>query len=348
MRVILPLLVCTALVGCRSTGWRDVVAYRSPVKLGGCAVGDVDPIWEGAEIAVVSRDGEVIVVRRDGQRWAHEVVARTGGELIQCAAGDVDPDSPGDELVAVGVAQGGEEDGGPGICVMIQRGAQGWRVVPLFRDTDLLHAVCIADLDPERAGNEILVAGASRRAHVLYRDGDGWGAERACDLGGEGKGAVAFDRGAALACEDGSVRMVARGTSPEDGPNWTCHVLDKAPSGQARIAAAGATLVLAGDDGVLALLDARGRRAIYREPDRLRGAALADFDPSSSGLEAATVGYSGRITVLYLDAGGWHPEVVGNDPDRLHHLATGVLPTGASPAIVACGYSGQLHVVYRR
>lgn len=348
MRVLLSLLVCLSAAGCRSTGWRDVVAYRSPVKLGGCAVGDVDPSRAGAEIAVVSRDGEVIVVRREGERWTHEVVARTGGELIQCAVGDVDPTSPGDELVAVGVVQGGEEGGGAGICVMVSRSPDGWHVVPMFRDTDLLHAVCIADLDPERPGEEVLVAGASLRAHVLYRDGDGWKAERAGDLGGEGESAAAFDRGAVLACADGSVRMVARGASPEDGPNWTCRVLDKASSGQARIGASGATLVVAGDDGVLALLDARGRRAVYREPERLRGAVLADLDPSATGLEAATAGYSGRITVLYRDGDGWRPETVGNDPDRLHDLAFGVLPgTGPSPALVACGYSGQLHVVYR-
>ena len=155
-------------------------------------------------------------------------------------------------------------------------------------------------------------------------------------------------RGAALACKDGSVRLVARGTSPEDGPNWTCRVLDKASSGQARIAAANATLVVAGDDGSLSLLDAQGRRAIHREDDRLRGAALADLDPGAPGLEAATAGYTGRITVLYRDGEEWRAEVVGNDPDKLHHLAVGVLPgLGTAPAIVACGYSGQLHVVHR-
>lgn len=333
--------------GCQSmgsgSGWRSETVADLGVKLGGCAIGDLDPERPGNEIAVVGASGAIWVVSRDGESWSHELVAQTPGELIQCAIGDVEPAHEGDELVAVGVRTGTEDGGGPGVVHVVKRVAGGWHVDTVFEDSALLHAVCVAELAAGQPGPEVLVAGASGIVHVLGRDGRGWTATTAGTLGGVGKSATAFQGGAAIASRDGTVVFV--GLAPD---GWQLRVIDRAEAGQARIGAGDATLVVARDDGVLALIDEAGRREVYREAERLRGAVLAELDPSTPGLEVATAGYSGHITVLVHTEDGYEARVVAQDPEPFHHLAAGELPGGGTGLeLVGCGYSGQVHVVSR-
>jgi len=305
------LVLFSLLAACASAeedaAWRTETALAAPAKLNGCAIGDVDPRWPGREIAVVAAGGEVFVVRRDGDGWKHERVARVDGEMIQCAIGDVDPRWPGRELAVVGMKTGEESAAGPGAAYVVRFDAEAgaWKTERVFEDPRLIHGVCIGDLDPDRPGREMLCVGFSARATLVARDGDTWKAMPAGELAGAGKTAVPYRGGAAVACQSGALvhmRKTAGG--------WTSKVLDRAPGGRARIATDGRRLLCGRDDGALDLVapapdgSAGKRLKLHQEQGKLRGAALGDVDPDAPGLEAATAGYSGRVTVLYPQENG--------------------------------------------
>lgn len=339
-----PILALLAFPACAGPGdgessWNVQTIFETGAKLGSCAVGDLDPARPGNEVAVVASTGEVFIVHRDGEGWGFDAVGSLGGEMIQCAIGDADPTRPGNELVAVGMLEGGEDEGGLGAANLIYRVDGGWAWEVMFRDSALVHGVCVAELDPEQPGDEVLVAGFSDRAVLLRRSGEGWEDVEVAQLGGAGKNAVAFEGGAAIACKDGSVVHVARSA---EGEGWESRVLDQAPAGQARLGTDGSRLVVARDDGVLAVLADGQRQEIYREPKKLRGAVLADLDPSCPGLEAATAGYDKRVTLLCLEDGEWRPRTLHRDSESLHHLAAGQLTGDERPELVTCGFAGRL------
>ncbi len=327
-----------------SGAWQATVVLEAPAKLSGCDIGDIDPRRPGNEIAAVGGNGEVYVVHRDGDAgWKHEVVARTQGEPIQCAIGDADPDREGAELVVVGMAAGNEDSGGAGAAHIIWWDGYGWKRKLLFEDSALIHGVCIGELDAARPGHEILLVGFSGRATLVYREGGAWLTETAGDLGGAGKTAVVYRGGAAVACSAGTVVHVRK-----TGGRWSSEVLDRADAGQSRIGTDGTRLLVARDDGALGLIDRRVRTDIHKEGHKLRGAVLADLDPASPGIEAATAGYEGRITVLYPEGDAWRAETAFRDTGRFHHLVAGeLLAAGQGPELAGCGYSRRLTVVAR-
>ena len=323
----------TAEAAAPAPGWTTEIVLRAPDKLGSCAVGDLDARAAGAEIAAVSRDGSFLVARRGAQGWEGEVVFRSEGEMIQCATGDLLPGRPGLELLAVGMRRGPEEDGGPGAAYVVRQEEGRWVGELVHESPALLHAACAHE-------GAAFVAGYANEVHRLQRTGEGWSAERVATLPGAGKAAVSTPAGVVVACTDGSLVLVAR-----RGAAWEARTIDRRESGRARLGTDGAGAILASDDdGTLSLVRLEGgeRRVLHRSTDKLRGAVLADLDPSRPGLEAATAGYSREVVVLHAAEPVWRASVPFVDAERLHHLAAGNLDGDPAAELVACGYSGLL------
>lgn len=331
--------------------WRAEVALDAGVTLNACALGDVLPSRPGPELVAVGGAGEVFVVWREGERWGSERALSTGGELVQVAVGDVDPTRPGLEIVAVGVARGGEDEGAPGRATLIYRAGQRWRSERLRDEGSLIHAVC-----PLPGG--VLVAGYDQRVTLLERADGRWRESELGALPGPARCAAPIPGepgppGVALCCRDGSViRCVRRGEGYELEP------ADFRASGRARVAAASDHLLVADDDGTLALVPGlapglpahvrgQARVEIYRAPSKLRGAVLADVDPSAPGLEACTASGEGALTVLRHVDGRWEPREVARDTATLHDLCYG--PLGElGPVLAAASRGGRLWVAWRR
>jgi hypothetical protein len=335
-------LLCAACAtsGSQQSSWRQEVALATNSKLGGCAIGDLDPTRAGDELAVVSASGEVLCIARVDGAWQYETVAHLPGEMIQCVAGDLDPAHPGDELVTVGKRAGGEDEPGAGVAWYFYRNADGWQSEELFVDSELLHAVCIGDLDPDRVGNELLVAGYSGQAHVLSKDGEGWLSTPAGALAGAAKGAAVARGGAVVACADGSVMLVRKG-----GDGFTSGVLKRFAQPQARIGGQGGLVAVCDNGGDLRLLDTGATRAVHVDDERLRGAVFMQAG-DEHGVQLATAGYNGRIALVDWDAAsaGWTVRNIASDTDKFHHLAGGVLPE-LGQVLVGVGYSGNVIVV---
>ncbi len=363
-------VVAMALMGCSSSTvslsgdpeWWHEVAWEAGTKVGGCAVGDFDPAHPGAEIAVVAADGRVIAVRRDGNGWAHEVIATLPGEPIQCAIGDCRPDLPGNELVAVGALEGGEDDGGPGAFAVFARVNGSWQQVEQGTQPALIHAVAIGDADSSTPGDELVVAGFAREVSVSTMAKTATGAlERVAVAGsgglllpGNAKGATVGQGGVVVACDDGSLM---RAGPAADG--WAIETLAHWPdAGLARVAAHDGGILVCANDGVLRYWRRLGDgvATITDSPlkiqTRLRGAVIADLAAEVDGFELASAGYDGVVYVILVSGTMGnvlitHHAEVARDDDKLHHLAAGELP-GLGTCLVAVGYSGRVTVAGSR
>ena len=341
-------LTLTALLAaCRTNDtlesqWIITTALDAGTKLGGCAGGDLVAERAGDEIAVVAGDGATHVVWHEGDTFRSTIVATTAGEMIQCAIGDIVAEHPGQELVIVGMQQGAEDDGGAGEAHVLWSEGDEWVVQSLFIDNALIHGVAAGDVDPRRAGDEVLLVGYSQLATLVYEHAGAWQVETIAKLPGPGKNAVAWNGGAAIACSDGSLVFVAPG---ED--EWTSTVIGRSSAGWARLGTDGERLVAARDDGALFLFQADGSSEIvHQENEKLRGAVLADLDPSNDEAELATAGYEMRATVLTPSAAGWTPETVYTDDARFHHATCAELD-GIGQALFVCGYSGRVTAIWR-
>ena len=346
-------LLLAALAGaCASASsstpaWEQYTALKTPDKLGGCAIGDIDARYKGEEIAAVSSTGHVYAVRYDEGIFRSELVAQLPGEMIQCAIGDLDPAHPGEELVAVGMAEGGEDDPGTGVVWMFSRTEQGWERRQVFEDSALLHAVAIGNADPDRPGRELVVAGFSRQVHLIVLEDGSFSSTSIADLSGNAKGVAIGPDGIVVACDDGSLIRIFKGPA-----GWTSIQLAQFSTPLARVDVRpedGAILVCA-NDGRLRLIQGRDTYVLAGWEKRLRGAVFTDVDPRHDGDEMATVGYDGLIYVVTRDRDAESQEYVvtstpvGRDSDRFHHLAAGAI-RGLGHVLVACGYSGRVIVV---
>ncbi len=360
--------------------WRVEIAHAPQstdngeiVKIGGCTVGDVLAEHDGHEIVAGAADGKVHVLRRhtDGT-YTGEVAAEVPGEMIQVAVGDVLPAIPGDEIVAVGAAAGPEGEGVPGAAWLIWRESGEFKHRLLLRDDDLLHGVAMADMDPERPGDEVVVAGYTMNVYMLRPALDGTKDPGPLLLGmlaGPAKGmsrGVSFPdtdlnrESVAIVSADGSFSVAgpisndeARFIDPEDESEngYRVRWIKQYADALARVGAEGSWVAYSGNGGTLRVLDLvelENTETVTRVEDRLRGAVFCEFD-GTRGFELATAGYDGAVRVFNQvedDTGGtvWAGEVVAREDARFHHLAGGKLP-GVGSCLVACGYSGRVLVI---
>ncbi len=326
--------------GPEPAAWEAVVVLEATAKIGGVAAGDVDPRHPGPEVVAVTAAGEVWVAHRAGEGWTAERAAQMPGEMIQVAVGDADPTRAGLEIVAVGMANGPEDGGGPGAAWLVAWTGDAWTQTLLFEDERLVHGVAVLP-------GAVVVVGFSTHATRLARAAEGWQARRLAELGAPGKIAIPFGAGVAVGCADGSVWVLDPET--EGGARR----LFQAPAGQSRLGTDGERLLCAGDDGRLRLWrPGAGERldTLHAEERKLRGAVLADLDPATPGLEAATAGYGGRVTLLAPGPGGaFTARTIHTEGEALHHLALAeVDPAGPGPELLACGFRRRVVLLRRR
>lgn len=331
--------------------WTATVLSPTGTKLGGCALGDVLPEFPGLEVVAVAVNGDVHLCWRDGDAWEHAIVHRSSGELIQVAVGDLIPEHPGDEILAGGMQEGDEDSGGPGRALVLGRRntqgavAESFEVIASWSPQALVHAALVADVDPDTPGVEGYFAGFDRALTSLAFEGaEDVRAGQAAILPGDGKGICAQGGAVFISCAEGELLRWTPGGDPEGEVTFT------GSSGLARLAGGERGVLASSNDGALYLWNGTESRAIFTEPDGVkgRGAVLADLLPDRSGEEAATAGYSGQVHLGRLHQGGWRFESIYDDGERLHHLASGdALPEVAGDELVCVGYSGRIVLLQR-
>ncbi len=361
-----------------NAGWELSTVFRGDTRINGVACGELDPDTPGDEIVAVDQRGAVRAFRRSGDGFEPldlgPAVSRNMGELVQVICADVVPSAPGDEIIAVGMLEGGEDDGGRGLVRVFSRSpmGDGWSEARLVTPA-LVHAVTAGDVDPQRPGQEVVVAGYFGSARLLGVSlaGEELTVEDLSsvhDLGHEGnaKGACPTAGGFALACDDGGLVEFIRG----EGGTLSPYGRRDLGATLARIAPfPGDGVVVCDNGGMLRVIERNGDgqlkgalTVLERADNRLRGAVVADLVPGDDGVEVATAGYDGVIRVVTLERveirSMDHPDraartglisskrSVARDSAKLHHLTTGVID-GLGLCLVSCGYSGSVLVVHR-
>ena len=359
--------------------WELSTVFHGDARINGVACGELDPSAPGDEIVAVDRRGAVRAFRRVGEGFEPMDLgpAASGnmGELVQVTCADLVPSAPGDEIVAVGMFEGGEDDGGRGIVRVFARHpmAGGAWVEARLVTPALVHALAAGDVDPARPGEELVVAGYFGSARLLGLIAtDEWLAvedlsePHGLEHEGNAKGACLTAEGFALACDDGGLIEFTR---DEGGRLGQVRRVDLGET-LARIAPfPGDGVVVCDNGGLLRLIerDGKGRlkgpvTVLERADNRLRGAVVADLLPDDRGVEVATAGYDGVIRVVMLEnvevRSVDHPgraarpmfmsskRSVARDSAKLHHLATGEID-GLGLCLVSCGYSGSVLVISR-
>lgn len=360
--------------------WAMEVAFEGEVRINGVAAGDLDAGRPGDELATVDRLGRIRILHREAGSFAETELPRPlsvvgtvgaqlpGGELVQVAVGDIDPSSVGDEIVAVGKAEGSEDDPGLGMVRVLSRVGLGGAWVERRAVTPgLVHAIAVGDVLPDRAGLEFVFAGFFGEALVGYID-EVSGTLLVDSLGvqhkGNAKGVCLTADGLVLACDDGNTVRYRR--TPKGA--WTLVATKQHGAPLARIAAFDDEWVaVCGNDGTFRLVGGQAFNAtimLHRVENRLRGAVVVDIDPSHPGVETCTAGYDGEIRVVYLAPAdrdslpSWASDAfntpsmwtttkksVARDTAKIHHLTTGSFD-GLGQCLVSCGYSGDVLVVH--
>jgi len=316
--------------------WKPTVLVDAKTKLGGCAIGELIAGNDAPEVVAVAGDGGVWLAQHGEGGWSGTRVASLPGEAIQCAVGDADPRFEGNEIVCVGMAKGKEDDGGQGAAHIVRRDGDKWIVERVFTVDALLHGVAIAP-------DGFFATGFTNEVFHLKPTGEFWSKASIVDLPAPGKNVITTaGQAIAVACNDGSLVVASSGAG-----GWTARVANRREAGRARLAFHDNQLLVADDDGALSLIGPGGPQTIVKTKNKLRGAAFAELDPRSEGLELATAGYGGEVFVASRSDNRWTERVVHTQSERFHHLAAANLDGQAGDELVVCGYSGELLMLQR-
>ncbi len=334
----LPLVVGLLLASCAAnrpgafSQWTQEVAAELGGELARCVVADFDPNLSGDEIAVLAGDGSVHLIWRDGGVWHLRQPFRLAGRVIGACAGDLIASREGAELVALGPAEGDDGGRGRATALGLSAGGGSWLKV-LIESEASIHAGVLADLEPDRPGDELVYGGLFGEARLVGR-----GAPRSLGaLPGHAEGVASGVGGVVFACDDGSLVRFRR---REEG-GFEKGLLARVEASLAGVAASTQEVLFCADDGGLRLWKEGQTRELLHLPRPLRGVVLADLDPSHPGVEYATTGDDGRVRLVR----GEEVSVVGRDGAGLRDLASGVLP-GLGPCLVACGSGGAVIVMH--
>jgi hypothetical protein len=334
--------------------WKAEVLMESEHGMGGAAIGDLDPVAPGSEVAVVNDAGEAWLVGRADGTWRPERIHAGKGEMIMCAIGDADPSHRGNEFVGVGMVEGAESSRGPGQAVLVWKDGERWSSRVIFQDTHLLHGVAIGDVSAAHPGNEVVVCGFNHRVQLLYWDEGSWKHETIYVANDRLKIVLAAD----VLPDRPGLEVVATGSDGrpqllwEGNLGWHHQSIFRDRLGQSRVATGDSGILIGGDDGKVTLTKQQEGRwqseFLGRDTAKIRGVVLFDVDPDVSGPEAYGCGYSGRVTQFVRTTDSyWESRIVHVEERPLHHLLAGDFDSEhAGVELLTCGHGGRLIAVY--
>jgi len=327
---------------------------KSEHGMGGAAIGDLDSLAPGNEVAVVNDIGEAWVVRRADGKWRPERIHAGKGEMIMCAIGDADPGRPGNEFAGVGMVDGAESSQGPGQALLVWKDGERWSSRVIFQDDRLLHGVAIGDVSAVHPGNEVVVCGFNHRVQLLYLDEGSWQHKTIYVANDRMKIVLAAD----VLPDRPGLEVVATGADGrpqvlwEGKRGWHHQNIFIDPLGQSRVATGDAGVLIGGDGGKVTLTGLQEGRwqaeFLGRDTAKIRGVVLDDVDPRVPGAEVYACGYSGKVTQFVRTTNDyWESRVMHAEERPLHHLLAGEFDSEHDGLeLLTCGHGGRLIAVY--
>lgn len=340
-------------------GWQ---AFRIHAADAGVWYARVAP-WLAAqgppEVIVADDQGRVTVLSVYSGKWTPRSVVPDRQWLAISEPAEVDPHAPGRELFAAGRA------GNVHRVSLVPEPYGQWRLA----STEIghvageeFHTVVAADLDPARAGDELLAFAISGAVWQLRPEGSTgrWQQERIAVLAGRVRDAVVLPgRGGAppslvAVARSGHVLELCLGAMVEH------RALLHEPMGLGRIArrppprpGAAEVLYVTRDDGLILRLQQQPDGGWQREPilagdQGPRGVVAGRFH--ADGREAVAVYGYGRTVQIVSRAtdGAWQCETIFRGDDQGHWLAVGELDgRNGTDELIATGFGGQVLLLCR-
>jgi len=307
-----------------SSSWITEKIWTSPGQPLTPAIGDLMPDKDGNEVLVVgltsgiedtpeAGHGLATVLYREGGSWKSVNVFEDEGGLIHgCDVGDLDPTIDGVEGVLVAFSK-------KGYLLWYDASTGNWSTEEICSDNGNLRKAAIADILPERPGNEVVIASKSGKALLVYGDHEaGWTQETIYD-------GVPLSRIAVGDVDPDAGLEIYAGTDVfRDGGEDQPTVIGIKKSGSTWI-----------------------NSTILVDTDKNRGVWVGDVDPDIPGQELYIFGYSTHLWQAHGSfTGGWTTEILFSDIARGHEIRIGDIMTDrAGPEIAICGYSNSVKVV---
>jgi hypothetical protein len=338
-----------------SKGWRaSLVLDTLPTGIWTVAVKQVFPQYACPEVIGLDDLGRCHVLVSYSGKWTPVTTIADGEWLGGLAQGDVDPRVPGPEVYT------GGKRGNLYQVVPYREGMVDHRRIACLPGREI-HTLIAADLDPARAGDELIAFTNPGELYLLTprSDGrDGFDAELVEQIPGRVRDALALpsrDGAAEIATVSRAGRLeLLRWTA--EGPRWT--TIHERPMGMGRVALRPGTdgppvLYSVCDDGCVYRHERTGAEAwqselIYTGPQGMRGVAAGRFDADPTVETIALFGYSKQIEILARGAEGWRVETAFEDRDKGHWIAAGELDgRNGTDELVASGYGGRIVLLAR-
>ncbi|MHC4897324.1 MAG: ABC transporter substrate-binding protein [Planctomycetota bacterium] len=336
-----------------AAGWRARLVFDAGVGVWTVACYQVQPWFGCPEIVALDDRGRCTVLRSYSGKWTPQPTIEDGGWLAPVACGDLDARHAGVELYAGG------------------KGGRLWQLAPrrpAHFDSRIIgewsgeeiHTLALGDIDPQQAGNELLVFLLSGRVHLVTSGETGLVVRAVQSLPGRVRQAVVLPAARGTAPWVATVSRVGelilvrlRGTKLE------CKTVAKESMGLGRIAitkAADGAIVfyVTRDDGIILRFKGSPEAAFTREIVMVgaqgpRGIVAGRFheDPRRECL--AVFGYSKKVVFLSRAPGQpWESEVIFTDIDKGHWLAAGEVDgRNGTEELIGSGYGGRVFLLTR-
>ncbi|MBK8974728.1 MAG: hypothetical protein IPM29_02270 [Planctomycetes bacterium] len=345
--------------------WRGALIHRATSGVWYARVEQVVDDYGPPEAIVADDEGRLTVLSVYSGNWTARSVDPDHQWLAPSRPADVDPRVPGKEIYAGGRA------GNVHRVRIVTEAAAGFRLESVeiaHVAGEEFHTIVAADLQPARAGDELLafgITGAVFRLEPALRDDDPSGSafalHRVATLPGRVRDAVLVPGSAAMSprllgvSRSGDVLAM---TLADDGLHW--QVLAHEAMGLGRIALRpvadgdAGVLYVTRDDGVLLRLaigrdGTLAREVILAGDQGLRGVAAGTFFDDPAREAVAVYGYNARVQLVSrAGAGPWQVETIFASEDRGHWLTVGELDgRNGTDELLATGFGGQVVLLAR-
>jgi hypothetical protein len=234
----------------------------------------------------------------------------------------------------------------------------GFQAEKLWEGDDKFQWVTVADVDLDKAGDEIV--GVTAKGQVIYAVGSGpapkgkllWKDPRpksrmaAVAVGELDAGHVG--REIVVAGSLGTVELLHFDTGKRTTLAQAAPSIHDITAGDLSARYAGDEIVVVTNRGHVQVLirDKKWKVLdVHKDPKRVRDVVIGEFDASHPGLEAMAIGSSGKLFQVYEEGGTWKARTVGKLAKPQARLAAGdVLESSAGAELVSVGDEGSVYL----
>jgi hypothetical protein len=298
-----------------SGDWKSIDLWQGEGELITPVIADCYPDNSGNELVVVGMAkgpegegaGQATMIYGSGDNWDSAIIYTASDMLHGLAIGDLDPNHEGNEVITMSFGFDVE------MLTPNGTGPTDWTVTPMWKGEGKVRKGIIDDVDPNHAGNELVVVDKSGNCTMLYGSGSTWTAQ--------------------TLWTDPGVPGIARLAVGEVDPNTP-----------------GKEIIVGGDSNNVGIIWREGNswkgEVIFTDTDKIRGLGIADVDPTHKGNEILVFGYSTNVNLLIKSGSIWISRVIFTDTGRSHDLAVGeVDPNHPGPEILTAGYSKNITMI---